>query len=126
MIHRLRETVARAREMGVRIVASTDTGYGPGSTVRIGHELEEFVGIGMSPLEALRSATTLAAELLGVGGRTGHLSEGMDGDLVVTERNPLEDIRALQDPLLVVSDGRVAVTRGDWFEAAEGDGRPEG
>ncbi len=120
MQDRLREIVATAHRLGVPVVASTDTGYGPGSTVRIGHELEELVGIGLSPLEALRSATAVAAELFGISERTGRLAVGLEGDLVVTERNPLEDIRALQDPLLVVSDGRVAATRGDQFEEQEG------
>lgn len=116
MVDRMREMVARAHRMGVRVVASTDTGYGAGSTVRIGHELEEFVGVGMTPLEALQAATTVAAELLGVGDHTGRLEPGLDADLVVTERNPLDDIRALQDALLVLTDGRVAATRGDWFD----------
>ena len=39
-----------------------------------------------------------------------------DGDLIVTERNPLADIAILEDVLLVVNNGRVSVTRGDWFE----------
>jgi len=117
MLPRLREMVANAHRLGVTIVAATDTGYGPGSTIRLGHELEEFVGIGLTPLEALRTATVNAAELMGLQDQTGRVAVGLQGDLVVTERNPLEDIRALQDVLLVVSDGRVVEEKGDWFRA---------
>jgi len=115
MLPRMREMVREARRLGVPIVASTDTGYGPNSTVRVSHELEEFVGVGMTPLEALQSATTVAAGLLGVGDRTGRIAPGMEADLIVLERNPLEDIRAVQDVLMVVNNGKVVLTRGDYW-----------
>lgn len=115
MLTRVRETARQAHEVGVSIVASTDSGYGPESTTRLSHELLEFVEhVGMSPVEALRSATTVAAELFGIGHRTGRIAEGYEADLVVVERNPLEEIATLEDVLLVVSDGRVEVRRGDW------------
>jgi imidazolonepropionase-like amidohydrolase len=71
----------------------------------------------MSPLEALQAATTTAAELLGVSDHTGRIAPGLEADLVVLERNPLQDIGAVQDVLMVVSDGAVVVQRGDWPEA---------
>ncbi|MGH9346125.1 MAG: amidohydrolase family protein [Vicinamibacterales bacterium] len=111
MLARLRETVERAHALGVRIVAGADTGYGPNSVTRIAHEVAAFVEIGMTPLEALQSATTVAAELLGIEKRTGAVEAGLEADLLVVERNPLEQVRTLQDPLLVVSNGRVAVNR---------------
>ncbi len=115
MLPRLRETARRAHELGIPIVASTDTGYGPESVTRIGHELMEFVEhVGMTPLEALQSATTRAAELFRIDDRTGRVASGYEADLVVLERNPLDDIRIVQDPLLVVSDGRIVARRGDW------------
>lgn len=122
MLPRIRETAARAWDLGVPIVAGVDTGYGPESVLRIGHELEELVGVGLSPLEALRSATTRAAEMLGIEGRTGRVEAGYEADLVVVDRNPLEDIRYVQDVLVVVSDGRVAVDRLPF--AREGAGSP--
>ena len=103
-----------ARELGVKIVAATDTGYGPDGTTRLAHELLELVEIGMTPLEALRAATTTAAELLGVNDHTGRIALGLEADLIVLERNPLEDIGVIQDVLMVVSDGEVIVQRGDW------------
>lgn len=115
MLPRILETAAAAHRLGVPIVAATDTGYGPNSTTTLAHELLELERVGMSPLEALRAATTTAAELLGVDDHTGHLAPGMEADFIVLERNPLEDIGVVQDVLMVVSDGRVAVQRGDWF-----------
>ncbi len=115
MLPRMREMVREAHRLGVPIVASTDTGYGPNSIVRVSHELEEFVGVGMTPLEALQSATTVAGGLLDVADRTGRVAPGMEADLIVLERNPLEDIRAVQDVLMVVNNGRIVVTRGDYW-----------
>lgn len=116
MLPRVLETAAAAHRMGVKIVAATDTGYGPNSTTTLAHELLELQRVGMSPLEALRAATTTAAELLGVDDHTGRLEEGLEADLIVLERNPLEDVGVVQDVLMVVSDGAVIVQRGDWAE----------
>ncbi|MDH3224022.1 MAG: amidohydrolase family protein [Gemmatimonadota bacterium] len=117
MLPRLRETAATAYDLGVKIVAATDTGYRPGSVIRLPHELHELVGIGMTPLEALQAATTVAAELFGIQNRTGRLASGLEADLVVVERNPLENIDAMQDVLLVVNNGDVAVQIGDWEDS---------
>ncbi|MCG8467759.1 MAG: amidohydrolase family protein [Gemmatimonadetes bacterium] len=114
MLPRVQEMARRAHELGVRIVAATDTGYGSENVTTLAHELLEFVEIGMTPLEALQSATITAAELFGLGERTGRLEAGLEADLIVLERNPLEDIGVLQDVLMVISDGEVIVERGDW------------
>jgi imidazolonepropionase-like amidohydrolase len=111
MLPRLAGTVRRAHRMGVKIATGADTQYGPQSITRIAHEIAAFTELGMTPLEAIRSATTVAADLLGLGARTGALRPGLDADLIVVEGNPLEDIRALQDVLVVVSNGRVALER---------------
>jgi imidazolonepropionase-like amidohydrolase len=114
MLPRVQEMARNAHELGVRIVAGTDTGYGIESTTTLAHELIELVSIGMSPLEALRAATTNTAELFGLSDRTGRIVEGLEADLIVLERNPLEDIGVVQDVLMVISDGKVIVQRGDW------------
>lgn len=49
--------------------------------------------------------------MLDLDGRTGRIEEGVEADLVVVDRNPLEDIRYVQDVLDVVSNGRLAVNR---------------
>lgn len=114
MLPRVQEMARTAHELGVRIVAATDTGYGPESTTTVAHELIEFVEIGMTPLQALQAATTTAAELFGIGDRAGRIAVGLQADLIVLERNPLDDIGVLMDVLLVVNDGVVSVQRGDW------------
>jgi len=114
MVPRARQMVASAHRLGVKIVAGTDTGYGPNSVTRMSHELEELVSCGLPPPEALRAATALGAELLGVQGRTGRITQGLEADLIVVERNPLEDIRTTADVLLVVNNGKVVVNRLTW------------
>ena len=114
MLPRVRDMAARAHRAGVKVVAATDTGYGPESVVRMSHEMEEQVGIGMTPLQAIQAATVVAAEMLRVSDRTGRIAQGLDADLIVVERNPLEDIRAMQDVLLVVNNGKVVLNRLTW------------
>ena len=111
MLPRIGETVKRARALGVRVATGADTDYGPKSTTRIAHEVEAFVQLGYTPAEALRAATSDAAELLRVQDRTARVQPGKEADLIVVETNPLEDVRTLQDVLLVVSNGTVAMTR---------------
>ncbi len=111
MLPRLAETVQRAHRMGVRIATGADTQYGPESLSRISGEVASLVELGLTPVEALRSATTVAAELLGIGGKTGAIQTGLEADLIVVERNPLQDAKALADVLVVISNGRVALNR---------------
>ena len=95
--------------MGVRVVAGGDTGYESNEVARIGMELTEFVRLGFSPLEALQAATTLSAEVLGLEKKTGAVQVGLEADLIVVGENPLENIWALHDVLLVISNGRIAL-----------------
>jgi imidazolonepropionase-like amidohydrolase len=114
MLPRVQEMAANAHRLGVKIVAATDTGYGPNSTTTLAHELIELTNVGLSPLEALQAATTNAAELFGIEDRVGRIEPGLEADLIVLERNPLQGIEVVQDVLMVVSDGEVIVQRGDW------------
>jgi imidazolonepropionase-like amidohydrolase len=111
MLARLAETVQRAHRLGVKIVTGADTQYGPESLSRISGEVAYLVELGLTPVEALRAATTLAADLLGLAARTGAIQTGMEADLIVVERNPLQDVRALADVLVVISNGQVALNR---------------
>jgi imidazolonepropionase-like amidohydrolase len=111
MIPRAEETIAKARQLGIRIAAGADVSYTPQSITRIAHEVANFVKLGMTPLEALRSATTVTAELFGIETKTGAIEPGLEADLIVVERNPLDNIRTLQDVLFVMSNGRIAVDR---------------
>lgn len=108
---RLEDVIRRAHAMGVRIAAGADTDYGRESTTRIAHEVMRFAALGMSPKDALATATSGAAELLGRGNRVGRIAEGYEADLIVLEHDPLTDPGTLRDPLLVITNGRVALDR---------------
>jgi imidazolonepropionase-like amidohydrolase len=114
MLPRLRQAVKDAHQAGVKIVTGADTGYGPNSLTRISHEVATFAELGMTPAQALRTATLVAAEMLRLEGKTGAVEPGLEADLVAVEGNPLEDPAALQDVLLVVSNGRVGLDRLDF------------
>jgi len=105
------DTITRARGLGVKIVAGTDTAYGPSSIARVSREVLELVAAGLTPLAALQAATTVNAELLKLQTQIGQVRQGFEADLIVVDGNPLEQPRALLDPLLVISNGRVALDR---------------
>lgn len=111
MLPRLRETIVRAHARGVRIVTGADTGYGPASVARVATEIARLIEAGLPPLVALQAATTTAAEMLRIEGRTGRVEAGLEADLLVVERNPLEAPATLRDPLLVIANGRVGLDR---------------
>ena len=111
MLSALEKTVKRAYEMGIKIVTGADTGYGPNSVTRVGMEITNFVKLGMKPMDAIRSATSVGAELLQISDRTGTVTVGKEADLVVVPDNPLEDIRSVQDVVLVISNGVIAMNR---------------
>jgi imidazolonepropionase-like amidohydrolase len=101
----------KALSLGVKIVTGADNDYAEESTSRISLECQHFVRMGMTPFQALQSATGVAAELLGIGNTTGKIVPGLEADLILLPSNPLEDIGALQDALLVISNGHVALKR---------------
>ncbi len=111
MLPRAAEAVKAAYALGVPIITGVDTEYGPQSVSRIPLEIMYFHQLGMTPMDAIRSATAVAATCLGIAQRTGTLRAGMEADLVVVERNPLDDLRVLQDAVIVITDGRVALKR---------------
>jgi imidazolonepropionase-like amidohydrolase len=111
LMENMARMIRRGHEMGVTIVTAVDSGYGPESVYRIPGEINAFIDFGMSPIEALRSATIGSAEAYGLADRTGAIEAGLDADLVVFDRDPLEQPSVLHNPLLVMSNGRVAVNR---------------
>lgn len=111
MVPRLRETVRMAVRMGIRIAAGTDTDYTSTSNFRLANEVQELVDCGMKPIEAIRAATVYSAECAGIGARTGSIRPGLEADLIVVERNPLDDIVNLQEVLMVINNGKIAASR---------------
>jgi imidazolonepropionase-like amidohydrolase len=110
MVPRLRETIARARALGVTIAAGSD-GPGYADDRWMPDEVAELVGIGMTPMEAIKAATSVAAGCLMIGARTGTVKVGQEADLIVVADNPLSDIRALREVILIINNGKVAVNR---------------
>ena len=104
----MRQSLRRAIAGGVAIGFGTDAAVFPhGDNAR---ELAVYVDLGMSPLQAIRSATTVAAEVLGVTDR-GAIAPGKLADLIAVPGNPLEDVRAFEDVRFVMQGGRVIVQR---------------
>lgn len=104
----IQDTFERAWKAGVRIAFGTDSGVSPH-----GDNADEFVFMvetGMSPAEAIRSATLNAAELLGVSDRAGRLAPGHWADVIAVEGNPLADVSTLGDVAFVMKAGHVHKT----------------
>ncbi|GEK58410.1 amidohydrolase family protein [Marinococcus halophilus] len=108
VIEHHRESIKRAYEAGVTIAMGTDAGVMKhGTNLR---ELGLMCDIGMSPMDALIATTKTAAECLGWGEYTGTVEEGKWADLVIVDKNPLEDIRLLENEkniLFVMKEGKV-------------------
>jgi imidazolonepropionase-like amidohydrolase len=95
-------------EAGVVLLAGTDVGIPalvPG--ISLHEELELLVGAGLTPLEALRTATIHPARVLGLADSLGSVEMGKLADLVLLDADPLVDIRNTQRIRAVVADGRV-------------------
>lgn len=95
----------RALASGVTIACGSDVGvFSHGDNAR---ELELMVEFGMTPAQALKSATSTAADVLRRGEELGRIAPGYLADLVVLERDPTEDIANLRRPFLVIKGGSV-------------------
>jgi imidazolonepropionase-like amidohydrolase len=89
----------------VRIAFGTDSGVYPhGLNAR---QFAYCVRHGMSPLEAIRSATTVAAELMGWEDRVGAIAPDLAADLIAVEGDPLTDVALLTDVRFVMKGGGV-------------------
>jgi len=108
-----KETFQRFIKAGVRIAMGTDTQIDAEMGANA-HELEIYVDYGMTPMEAIQTATKNAAEAIWLGKETGTLEPGKSADIIAVAGDPLGDIRILQEKekiLLVVKEGRVFVDR---------------
>jgi hypothetical protein len=108
-----RQCVSILYRNGARILLGTDTPNPfviPGFSIH--EELQNLVDAGMTPYEALSAGTAAAAEFLEAEMEFGTIAEGMRADLILLDRNPLEDVGNLASP-----DGVMA--RGKWLSSGE-------
>ena len=100
------DVLRRARKQHVKIVLGTDAVAGSH-----GRNAEEFIyrvkDGGDTPMDALMSGTSVAAESLGMAGKIGSLAEGMEADLVAVTGNPLDDITAVRRVVFVMKGGKI-------------------
>lgn len=111
MLPKSERTIKKAIELGVKIATGADNDYAAVSTSRVSQEVEEFIRLGMPVWQAIETTTTTAAELIGLGAVTGQITVGYEADLIAISDNPLEDFKALQDVLMVMSNGNVTLMR---------------
>jgi imidazolonepropionase-like amidohydrolase len=111
MLPQIERGIREAHRLGVRLATGADSSYEVTSINRISLEIEIFNKFGLSNFEAIQAGTISAAELLEIDDRTGRVESGYEADLIVVPANPLEDIKALQDVLLVMSNGQLVLKR---------------
>ena len=89
---------------GIPVVPGSDTGL-PGHGLH--REIELYVEAGMTPLDAIRSATIVSARAMGLDRELGTIEAGKRADLILVRGNPLNDIRALRQVTHVITAGRI-------------------
>lgn len=109
-LDRKKRALALCRELGIPILAGTDSG--PGTLTPLGSSLWTELGIyveyGLTPVEALTAATGGAAKALGLEGITGRIAPGLCADLALFEGDPTQDIAVL-DTLSMTFQGGIPV-----------------
>lgn len=107
-------TIRALHDAGVTIVAGTDEGI-PGFSVY--REMELYVMAGFSPMDALRAATAVPAAVLNLDKEVGTIEPGKHADLLVLDKNPLDDISNIRTSRYVMHDGRLYETAALWKAA---------
>jgi imidazolonepropionase-like amidohydrolase len=100
----LLKIIGALKRAGIPIVAGTDVGV-PGHTLH--RELELYVKAGLTPLEALQSATLVPARVMKVENEVGTIEPGKRADILILAGNPLENISNIRKTKFVVAQGRL-------------------
>ncbi len=99
------KNLKRAFEAGVKVAFGTDAAVYPHGLNA--HEFAVYVRLGMTPLQAIRTATLNAADLLGWSGKVGSIEPGKWADIVAVDGDPLSDVTTLQQVKFVMKGGEV-------------------
>lgn len=100
--------VGEMNRAGVKLLAGTDTAYGyPVAGFALHDELALLVQAGLSPMEALQTATINAAEFLGREKELGTIEKGKLADLILLDADPLANISDVKKINAVISNGRL-------------------
>jgi len=102
-----RSNFPKAMKKGVKIALGTDAGGFDWKKLNQAKEFEYYVQCGMTPMQAIRTGTSVAAELLGWSDKTGTVEAGKWADLVAVSGDPLKDITQLQKVKFVMKGGAV-------------------
>ncbi len=102
----LGDTVLKVTRAGGKVVAGTDAPINP-YAISLLVELEHYVDGGLTPFQALQTATVNSAEALGAGADLGTIEAGKLADLVAVDGNPLQDIRAARKTRITIRNGEV-------------------
>jgi imidazolonepropionase-like amidohydrolase len=102
-----RDSFQRALRKGVKIAFGTDAGGFAWDALNEAKEFEYETQYGMTPMQAIQSATRTAADLLGMSDQIGTLEAGKLADVVAVPGNPLNDITALARVGFVMKDGQI-------------------
>jgi imidazolonepropionase-like amidohydrolase len=97
----------KALHAGVKIVFGTDIGGIPWSEP-MAQEFPHMVELGMSPMDAIKSATSRAADMLDMQGQIGVIAPGAYADIIAVADDPVRDIKSLQNVEFVMKDGKVS------------------
>jgi len=107
MIETQRAAFGKALRKGVQIAFGTDVGGFPWTELNQAREFRYYVEYGMTPIQAIRTATMTDAELLGWSDRIGSIEPGKFADIVAVAGDPLADIGELEHVRFVMKDGTV-------------------
>ena len=99
------ESFEQALRGGAKIVFGTDSSVIPHGTNAV--QFSRMVDLGMTPMQAIQSATTVAAELMDWVGETGAIAPGYHADIVAVRGNPLDDVSVLEEVFFVMKGGNV-------------------
>lgn len=89
----------------IKIALGTDVGGFPWTAVNEAEEFRYYVDYGMTPMQAIQSGTSVAAQLLGWGDRLGTVEAGKIADIVAVQGDPLKNIRELENVEFVMKEG---------------------